>query len=101
MRLKKGDNVIVIAGKNKGKTGKVTLVLREVNRVVVEGVNKLKKNLKTQKKGADTQIEFDAPFHASNVMLIDPKTNKRTRVGVKKVDGKNIRITKKSGTELK
>lgn len=101
MKLKKGDTVIVIAGKNKGKKGAITQVLREENRVVVEGVNRMKRNRKSSKKGADTQVEFDAPINASNVMLADPKTGKPTRIGSKKVDGKNARIAKKSGTEIK
>lgn len=101
MRLKQGDNVIVIAGKDKGKTGKITKILKEVNRVVVEGVNRMKKNRKVRQQDADGQIEFDAPINISNVMLVDPKTKKPTRIQIKKVDGKNVRVSQKSGTELK
>lgn len=101
MKFKKGDTVVVLAGKDKGKKGAITQVLREENKVVVDGVNAMLKNRKTQKKQTDKQIKFNAPIHASNVMIVDPKTNKATRIGVKKVDGKNIRISKKSGSELK
>jgi large subunit ribosomal protein L24 len=101
MRLKQGDTVVVTAGKDKGKTGKVTQVLREENRVVVEGVNRMKKNRKVRQQDADGQIEFDAPINASNVMIVDPKTKKGTRIQIKQVDGKNVRVTQKSGAELK
>ncbi len=101
MKFKKGDTVIVRTGKDKGKTGKITQVLREDNKVVVDGVNAMTKNRKSQHKDADKQIKFFAPINASNVMILDPKTSKPTRIGTKKVDGKNIRISKKSGTELK
>jgi large subunit ribosomal protein L24 len=101
MKLKKGDSVIVLAGKDKGKKGTITQVLRDENKVVVDGVNVMIKNRKTRQKDTDKQIKFSAPIHASNVMIVDSKTNKPTRIGVKKVDGKNIRISKKSGAELK
>lgn len=101
MKLKKGDTVIVLAGKDKGKKGTITQILRDENKIVVDGVNKMIKNRKTTQKDADRRIEFSAPIHASNVMIVDPKTNKPSRIGAKKVEGKNIRISKKSGTELK
>lgn len=101
MRLKVGDTVVVTTGKDKGKTGKITQVLREENRVVVDGVNRMKKNRKVRQKDADGQIEFSAPINASNVMIVDPKTKKGTRIQIKKVDGKNVRIAQKSGTEIK
>lgn len=101
MRLKQGDTVVVTAGKDKGKTGKITKILREENRVVVEGVNRMKKNRKVRQHDADGQIEFDAPINASNVMVVDPKTKKGSRIQIKQVDGKNVRVTQKSGTEIK
>lgn len=101
MKFKKGDTVVVLTGKDKGKKGTITQVLREENKVVVDGVNAMLKNRKTRQKQTDKQIKFNAPIHASNVMIVDPKTNKPTRIGVKKVEGKNIRISKKSGSELK
>lgn len=102
MKLKKGDNVIVITGKDKGKKGKVLEVLPSVNRVVVEGANISKLHEKSRTKGKAGQIvEKAMPINASNVMIVDPKSGARTRVGIKKIDGKNVRVTKKSGSELK
>lgn len=102
MKLKKGDNVIVIAGKDKGKKGVITQVLAAQNRVVVEGANVAKISKKSRVRGkAGELVERAMPLNASNVMIVDPKKGTRTRVGVKKIDGKNIRITKKSGSELK
>lgn len=102
MKIKKGDNVIIITGKDKGKKGKVLEVLPLVNRVVIEGANVSKIHEKPRTKGASGQIiERSMPINASNVMIVDPKTGTRTRVGSKKIDGKNVRITKKSGSELK
>ncbi len=101
MNFKTGDKVIVISGKDKGKEGKITHVLRAENRVVVEGVNIVKKHLKGNGQTAGSITEVEAPIHASNVMIKDPKTNKPTRIGhsVNK-DGKKIRVTKKSNSSL-
>jgi large subunit ribosomal protein L24 len=102
MKLKKGDNVIVIAGKSKGQTGKIAVVHTATNRVIVDGVNKTKRHVKPRSKTEKgTTIEKEAAIHASNVMLVDSKTNKPTRIGKKSVDGKNVRIAKKSGLEIK
>lgn len=102
MKLKKGDNVIIIAGKDKGKKGKILEVLPRIGRVVVESVNIAKVSEKSRTKGKSGQVvERAMPINASNVMVVDPKTGARTRVGIKKIDGKNIRVTKKSGSELK
>ncbi|MBI5798802.1 MAG: 50S ribosomal protein L24 [Candidatus Yonathbacteria bacterium] len=102
MKIKKGDNVIVTTGKDKGKKGKILEVLTSVNRVVVEGANISKLHEKSRTKGKAGQIvEKAMPINASNVMIIDPKSGARTRVGIKKIDGKNVRVTKKSGSELK
>ncbi|MFZ2831712.1 MAG: 50S ribosomal protein L24 [Minisyncoccia bacterium] len=102
MKLKKGDNVIVITGKDKGKKGKVLQVLPGLNRVVVEGANISKLHEKSRTRGAAGQIvERPMPLNASNVMVVDPKTGARTRVAKKLIDGKNVRIAKKSGSELK
>jgi large subunit ribosomal protein L24 len=101
MKIKKGDNVVVIAGKNKGKTGTVMRTLVKSDRVVVEGVNKVTRHVRKTKDRPGQKIEFEAPFHASNVMLIDPKTKKRTRVSVSKDEkGKKQRISKKSNTVI-
>jgi len=102
MKIKKGDNVIVITGKDKGKKGAILKVLPLVNRVVVEGANISKLHEKSRTKGKSGQIiERAMPINASNVMVVDPKTGNRTRVGSKKIEGKNVRVTKKSGSELK
>ena len=81
MNFKQGDKVVVIAGSSKGKEGKITKVLRCSNKVVVEGVNMVKKHVKPNGQTAGSIIEMEAPIHASNVMMIDPKTKKRTRIG--------------------
>ena len=100
MKLKKGDKVVVIAGSNKGKEGTITKVLDE--KVIIEGVNLRKKHLKPKNNNGTGQIiEQEAPIHASNVMIIDPKTKKPTKI--KKVideKGKKIRISKKSNEKI-
>ena len=101
MYLKKGDKVIVIAGRDKGKTGTIQKVIPESNRVVVENVNVRKKHQKpTQANPEGSIVEVYAPIDASNVMLEDPKTKKPTRIGHKEVKGKKVRYAKKSGTVL-
>ena len=101
MYLKKGDKVIVTCGKDKDKQGKITEVLRNENKVVVEGINIIKKHIKPVSGNDGGIIEVEAPIHASNVMLIDPKTNKKTRIG-KELDknGNKVRVTKKSNSKL-
>jgi large subunit ribosomal protein L24 len=101
MNLVKGDKVIVIAGRDKGKTGVIQKVIPESNRVVVENVNVRKKHKKpTQASPEGSIVEVYAPIDASNVMLEDPKTKKPTRVGHKEVKGKKVRFAKKSGQVL-
>ena len=101
MNLVKGDTVIVIAGRDKGKTGVIQKVIPEQNRVVVENVNLRKKHKKpTQANPEGGIVEIYAPISASNVMLLDPKTKKPTRIGHKIVKGKKVRYAKKSGTTL-
>lgn len=101
MNIKKGDKVIVIAGRDKGKTGVVQVVLPKLNRVVVEGVNIRKKHKKpTQKNPEGSIVEIYAPIDASNVALVDPKTKKATRIAHQEVKGKKVRVTKKSGSTL-
>ena len=101
MNLKVGDKVVVISGSSKGKQGKITQILRDENRVVVEGVNIRKKHLKPNGQREGSIVDREAPIHASNVMLIDPKTNKPTRIG-HTVDkkGKKIRIARTSNESL-
>ena len=75
MKIKKGDNVIVLAGKNKGQKGEITKVISETNKVIVGGINKVKKHLKPKNRDQKgTTIEIEAPINASNVMVLDPKT---------------------------
>lgn len=101
MKIKKNDNVVVIAGKDKGETGKVVRVLPKEDRVLVEGVNVVKRHTKSRVSGEAGQIiEKSLPIHISNVMVVDPKTNKPTRVGFEIKDGKKVRIAKKSGQAL-
>ena len=101
MNIKKGDNVILIAGKDKGKKGKVLVAIPTENRVIVDGINMRKHNVKPRRAGEKGHIASkEAPLHVSNVQLVDPKTNKPTRVGSKIVNGKKVRIAKKSGSEI-
>lgn len=92
----------VIAGKDKGKTGTVERALPRDNTVIVEGVNVRKRHRRPRRMGQQGQIvEVNQPIDVSNVMIIDPKTNEPTRVGMHvKEDGSKVRVTKKSGTEL-
>lgn len=101
MNFKTGDKVVVISGKDKGKEGKITTILRKENKVVVEGVNIVKKHIKPNGQNAGSIVEVEAPIHASNVMIIDPKTGKRTRIG-HSIDkkGNKIRVSKKSNESL-
>jgi len=101
MNFKTGDKVVVIAGKDKGKEGKIIKTLRAENKVVVEKVNMIKKHLKPNGQNAGSIVEMEAPIHASNVMIIDPKTKKRTRIGhTTDKKGKKVRCAKKSNEIL-
>ncbi|MFK5676538.1 50S ribosomal protein L24 [Ligilactobacillus sp. LYQ60] len=101
MFVKKNDKVKVIAGKDRGTEGVVEQVIPAANRVVVKGVNIVKKHQKPSNANPNGGIiEVEAPIDASNVMLIDPKDGKPTRVGYKVVDGKKVRVSKKSGETL-
>ena len=101
MNFKTGDKVVVIAGKDKGKEGKIIKTLRNENRVVVEGVNMIKKTVKPNGQNPGSIMDMEAPIHASNVMIIDPKTKKPTRIGhTTDKKGKKIRIAKKSNESI-
>ena len=101
-RIKKGDNVIVISGNSKGKTGKVLTVIPEKDRVIVEGVAMVSKHTKPNAKNPQGGIvKQEASIHVSNVALVDPKSGKATRIGYKVEDGKTVRVAKKSGEEIK
>ncbi len=102
MKLKKGDLVAVIAGKDKGKQGKITEVILKDNKVVVEGVNIMKKHAKASQTNPQAGIiSKQLGIHASNVMLVDPKSGKPTRVGRKSTKDGWVRVAKNSGTEIK
>ena len=97
-KIKKGDNVIVISGKDKGKTGEVAKVLVQENKVIVSGVNMVKRHTKPSQESAGGIISKEMPIHVSNVAYVDPKTNKPTRLGIKvDKDGHKVRFAKKSG----
>ena len=107
MKIRKNDNIIVIAGNSKGSTGKVLKVFPKKNRVIVEGVNIRKRHTKpNQANPQGGIIEMEAPIEASNVMLVDPKTNEPTRIGSKIIiddkTGKKkiVRVSKTSGEML-
>ena len=102
LHIKKGDEVIVLAGKNKNSKGKVLKVLVKEEKAIVEGVNMVSKSTKPNAQNPQGGIiKQEAPIHISNLSLIDPKSGKPTRVSIKH-DGKNvIRVSKKSGEEIK
>ncbi len=104
-RIKRDDQVVVIAGKDRGKRGKVLRVDPTNDKVIVEGLNMIKRHQKAQQTGPASQqqggvIEREAAIHVSNVALIDPKDDKPTRVGIEIVDGKRFRIARRSGTRI-
>jgi len=107
MKIKTDDQVLVIAGKERGKTGRVMRVAPREDRVYVEGMNMIKRHTRPRQvpgaQHAETVggvIEREGPIHVSNVMLLDPKDGKPTRVGIVREDGKRFRVAKRSGTRL-
>ena len=102
MNLKVGDKVVVIAGKDKGKEGKIIKTLKNDNKVVVEGINMVTKHVKPSAQNENGGIiKVEAPIHVSNVMILDPKTKKRTRIAHEIDDkGKKQRISVKSKERL-
>ena len=100
MRIKKGDTVIVLTGKDKGKTGKVLKAMPKEGRVIVEGVNVQTKHQKqTQKEAAEIKHQ-EGPVNVSNVMYYDTKNKTASRIGYKVEDGKKVRIAKKTGAVI-
>ncbi|MCA9834177.1 MAG: 50S ribosomal protein L24 [Thermomicrobiales bacterium] len=100
-KIVKGDEVEVIAGRNKGERGTVRKYIVESDRVVIEGVNLVKKHMKQGRARQAGIIEVEAPLHVSNVMLVEPGTDEPTRVGIRKdADGKNERFSKKTGNSI-
>jgi large subunit ribosomal protein L24 len=107
LRIRKGDTVQVMSGKDRGKTGKVLRVDPKKNRLFVEHLNIVKRHqrprsLKDTQRGGKVGgvIEKEGPIHLSNVMLVDPKDNRPTRVGVERSEGKRIRVTKRSEARI-
>lgn len=100
-KIKKGDKVVVLTGKDKGKTGEITKVLVSENRVIVSGINMIKRHTKPSAMGQGGVVEREASIHRSNVALADPKDGKATRVGIKVgKDGKKTRVAKRSGETI-
>jgi large subunit ribosomal protein L24 len=107
LKIRRDDEVVVISGKDRGKTGKVLRVDPKKNRVYVEGLNIVKRSerprsVKDAQKGGEVGgiIEREGPIHISNVMLIDPKDKKPTRVGISRDGGSRSRVARRSGTKL-
>ena len=101
MYLKRDDLVMVISGKERGRTGKVIRVLHEDEKVLVQGINLVHKHIRrSQKNPQGGRIKKEAPLPASKVMLVDPKTNKPTRIGYRFEEGRKVRYSKKSGDPI-
>jgi large subunit ribosomal protein L24 len=96
--VKKGDKVVVLAGKDKGKSGEIVRIVREDRRAFVSGVNMVKRHTKQSQTEAGGIVEKEASIHLSNIALLDPKDGKATRVGYKQLDdGRKVRFAKRSG----
>ena len=101
IKLKKGDDVIVLSGKGKGKTGKISLLKYKCNKAVVSGINKVKKHKKPDNNQAGGIIEKEMPIHISNLAFYDPSLKKGVKLGLKIDDKKNkVRINRKTGKEV-
>ena len=107
MRIRRDDQVVIISGKDRGKSGKVLRTDPKKSRVYVEGLNIIKRHEKPRSTGDMATaspggiVEKEGPIHVSNVMVLDPKGNKGTRVGVRRTDdGKRVRVARRSGTEV-
>lgn len=104
MKIRKGDRVVVVSGKDKGTVGEVIRVIPDESRVVVQGVNlRIKHQAQTQSRGKTIpsgKIEFEAPIDISNVMLVDPKDGKPTRIRIERKDGKPVRVSTRTGSPI-
>ena len=102
LHIKKGDTVVVVAGDDRGKKGRVLSVQADKQRAIVEGLNMVTKHTKPSAKHPQGgRIQMEAPIHISNLSLVDPKSGNATRIAIKvKEDGKKVRIAKKSGEEI-
>ncbi len=99
-KVKKGDQVVVITGRDKGKKGEILEVLRSESRVRVQGINMVKRHRRATQTDADGIISMEAPLHISNVAHVDPESGVATRIGFEVKDGKKIRIARRSGKAL-
>ncbi len=100
-KIKKGDKVVVLAGKDKGRTGEVMKMITDTNRAIVSGVNMVKRHQRPTQYDPGGIKDMEAPLHISNLAIVDPKTGEATRVGFKTLkDGKKVRFAKKSGEVL-
>jgi large subunit ribosomal protein L24 len=97
LKIKKGDKVVVLTGKDKGRTGEVKQVVTEDNKVVVQGINVQTKHRKPSQTNPGGLDKIEHPIHVSNVAVIDPKSNKPSRVGYKTVGDRKVRFAKRSG----
>lgn len=97
LKIKKGDTVIILSGEDKGKTGEVVKAMPKENKVVVSGINLVKRHQKPSQNNPGGIITKEAPVNVSNVSILDPKTGKATKVGYKEEKGKKVRFARKSG----
>ena len=100
LKIKKGDKVVVITGRDKGKTGEVMKVLREENRLIVQGVHMVKRHQRQTQAQQGGIIEKEASIHVSNVAHIDPKSSKPTRIGYRMEGESKVRFARKSGEKI-
>jgi large subunit ribosomal protein L24 len=100
LKVKKGDKVVVITGRDKGKSGEILRVLRDENRVVVQGVNMVKRHQRQTMQAQGGIIEKEATIHVSDVAHIDPKTSKPTRVGYRMDGERKVRVARRSGETI-
>lgn len=101
MKIKKGDTVYIISGKDRGKTGKVIRAIPKENRILVEGISLVKRHQRPRKAREKGQIiEKPLAIHVSNASILDPKTNKPSRIGFSIVQDKKVRVSKKSGGQI-
>lgn len=97
LKIKKGDQVIVLSGDDKGKIGEVVKAMPKEGKVVVQGVNLVKRHTKPSQTTPGGIVTKEAPISVSNVAIVDPKSNKASKIGYKEVDGKKVRVARKSG----
>ena len=97
LKIKKGDQVVILSGDDKGKTGEVVKAMPKEGKVVVQGVNLVKRHTKPSQTTPGGIVTKEAPIDISNVAIVDPKTGKASKIGYKEVDGKKVRVARKSG----